>query len=105
MTKAQIEIILLGSRFETMNKYVDLSNDDGTISKGIAKAMQEYAERYHISKVKENELLHSVGERNLQEPPKAKYRCLLCGRDKFTRKSPHNCSGGFRKRKIKWELI
>ena len=58
--REKIEIVLLGSRFETMNKYVDLSHDDGTISKCIAKAMQEYAERYHISKVKENELLHSV---------------------------------------------
>lgn len=34
-----------------------------------------------------------------------RYRCLLCGRDKFTRKSPHNCKGGFRKRNIKWEPI
>ena len=33
-----------------------------------------------------------------------KYRCLLCGRDKFTRKTPHYCIGGFRKRKIKWEV-
>lgn len=60
MTKEQKEIVLLGSRFETMNKYIDLSQDDGTISKGIAKAMQEYAERYHHAKVKENELLHGV---------------------------------------------
>lgn len=35
----------------------------------------------------------------------ARYRCLLCGRDKFTRKSPHNCISGFRKRGIKWETI
>lgn len=34
-----------------------------------------------------------------------RYKCLLCGRDKFTRKSPHVCVGGFRKRKIKWEEI
>ena len=27
-----------------------------------------------------------------------KLKCLLCGRDKFTHKSPHKCVGGFRKR-------
>jgi uncharacterized protein CbrC (UPF0167 family) len=31
--------------------------------------------------------------------------CLLCGRDKFTHKSPHYCSGGFRKHKIKWAIV
>lgn len=30
------------------------------------------------------------------------WKCMLCGRDKFTRKSPHKCKGGFRKRKIAW---
>jgi len=34
-----------------------------------------------------------------------RYKCLLCGRDKFTQKSPHNCVGGFRKHKIKWQKI
>jgi len=34
-----------------------------------------------------------------------KLKCLLCGRDKFTHKSPHYCVGGFRKRKIKWAII
>ena len=34
-----------------------------------------------------------------------RYRCLLCGRDKFTRKTPHHCLGGFRRRNIKWEEI
>ena len=33
-----------------------------------------------------------------------KLTCLLCGRDKFTNKSPHYCAGGYRKRKIKWGL-
>jgi hypothetical protein len=33
------------------------------------------------------------------------YKCLLCGRDKFTRKSHHNCVGGFRKRGLRWEPI
>lgn len=47
MTEEQKEIVLLGSRFEIMNCFVDLSQDDGTISKGIAEAMQKYAELYH----------------------------------------------------------
>ena len=33
------------------------------------------------------------------------YKCLLCGRDKFTHKSPHKCIGGFRKRKLKWAVL
>jgi len=34
-----------------------------------------------------------------------RYKCLLCGRDKFTQKSPHRCRGGFRKRNIIWKII
>lgn len=34
-----------------------------------------------------------------------RYKCLLCGRDKFTQKSPHCCRGGFRKRNIEWTTI
>ena len=34
-----------------------------------------------------------------------RYKCKLCGRDKFTSKQPHKCVGGFRKRKIIWEEI
>lgn len=45
----------------------------------------------------------SMSEINIQITKK--YKCLLCGRDKFTRKSPHKCNGGFRKRKIKWEEV
>lgn len=33
-----------------------------------------------------------------------KYRCNLCGRDKFDKPSPHRCISGFRKRKIEWSL-
>jgi hypothetical protein len=32
------------------------------------------------------------------------YTCLHCGRDKFTKKQPHNCTTGFRKRKLAWSL-
>lgn len=48
---------------------------------------------------------HIVTNRTLNEKKPVRYRCLLCGRDKFTRKSPHNCKGGFRKRNIKWQPI
>lgn len=41
----------------------------------------------------------------LKDPKLIRYKCLLCGRDKFTRKSPHNCNSGFRKHKIQWEII
>lgn len=33
------------------------------------------------------------------------YRCLLCGRDKFTRKSPHKCIDGFRKHNLVFQKI
>lgn len=36
---------------------------------------------------------------------KHKYKCLLCGRDDFNTPTPHNCIGGFRKRKLKWEKV
>ena len=39
-----------------------------------------------------------------QEKPK-RYKCLLCGRDKFTQKQAHICENGYRKRGIKWEEI
>ena len=38
----------------------------------------------------------------LKEPNYVRFKFTLCGRDKFTRKSPHKCVGGYRKRKIKW---
>lgn len=40
-------------------------------------------------------------------PPKEqpKYKCLLCGRNKFTRKQPHKCNGQNRKRGLKWEKV
>jgi len=34
-----------------------------------------------------------------------RYKCLLCGRDKFTAKQPHKCRDGFRKRKIQWAEV
>ena len=39
------------------------------------------------------------------KPKIVRWKCKLCGRDKFTRKSPHRCNSGFRKRHIIWEAI
>lgn len=33
------------------------------------------------------------------------WKCLLCGRDKFTHKTPHKCVGGYRKRNIIWQKL
>lgn len=74
MTEEQKNIVLLGSRYETMNKYIDLSNDDGTIAKGIAEAMQEYAERYHIAQTKKLHQ-HTVSGRSEQLLALAQYMC------------------------------
>ena len=34
--------------------------------------------------------------------PEKQLYCLLCGRDKFIRKTPHICNGVYRKRRIIW---
>lgn len=41
----------------------------------------------------------------LQQTVSCRWKCMLCGRNKFTRKSPHKCVGGFRKRKIIWQKV
>ncbi len=43
-------------------------------------------------------------EVKLKDEPK-RFRCKLCGRDKFTKRSPHKCRGVFRKRDIEWEEL
>jgi len=34
-----------------------------------------------------------------------RYKCNLCGKDTFTRKTPHKCIGGYRKRGLKWTSV
>jgi hypothetical protein len=34
-----------------------------------------------------------------------RYKCPICGRDKFTQPTPHKCKGGFRKRNINFQII
>jgi len=34
-----------------------------------------------------------------------RYKCLLCGRDKFTQKQPHICGVSYRKRGLKFEEV
>jgi hypothetical protein len=64
MTPEQKEIILLGARFEILNKHIDLYylyDRDGEFDhdhanlriEKVAAAMQEYAELYLIAKTKE----------------------------------------------------
>lgn len=33
-----------------------------------------------------------------------KYKCLFCLRHNFDKPMSHNCVGGYRKRKIEWEI-
>ena len=46
-------------------------------------------------------------KRKVREKPTqpARYRCTLCGRDKFTRRTAHYCNHGYRKRGIVWEEL
>lgn len=34
-----------------------------------------------------------------------KYKCTICGRNKFDSKQPHKCVGGFRKSGFVWEVV
>lgn len=53
-----------------------------------------------------NEVNKLVGmAKTIEKKEPVRYKCLLCGRDKFTKKTPHQCVGGYRKRKLKWEEI
>ena len=58
MTEDQKEIVLLSSRIEILNKYIDFSKDGIMEREEIIKAMQEYAELYYLSKTK-NEIFKS----------------------------------------------
>ena len=60
----------------------------------------QYWNRHRVLKAELEQLL--INFNNPQTLKPIRYQCMLCGRDKFTRKSPHNCSGGFRKRNIEW---
>lgn len=58
--------------------------------------------------VKEHRRQYELNRGALDQPSvthASRWKCMLCGRDKFTRKSPHKCVGGFRKRKIIWQEI
>lgn len=52
MTEEQKEIVLLGSRFEILNKYIDFSKDGIIEREEAIKAMQEYAELYHVAQLR-----------------------------------------------------
>lgn len=56
----------------------------------------------HRELKEELKLLLSSGSSELRP---VRYKCLLCGRDKFTRKTSHYCVGGYRKHNIEWQPI
>ena len=60
----------------------------------------QYWNRHRELKAELQLLLSSVSSRKPD-----RYKCLLCGRDKFIRKTPHRCNNGFRKKGIKWQPI
>ena len=48
---------------------------------------------------------NKVSNRTLEDIKPTRYKCLRCGRDKFTSKQAHKCDTGFRKRNIIWRPI
>lgn len=69
----------------------------------------EDANEMHFHEVDRKWIIEAMEEyAALSQPPiirSGRWKCMLCGRDKFTHKSPHKCVGGFRKRKIIWQEV
>lgn len=42
---------------------------------------------------------------SLEQGTPARWECTVCGRDKFTKRTPHKCVGGYRKKNLKWRPI
>lgn len=61
-------------------------------------ALNEFFADYVANKLS----IHNVSNRTLEDIKPTGYKCLRCGRDKFTSKQPHKCDTGFRKRNIIW---
>jgi len=80
--------------YSNASEYEDARDETTNTWLFFAEAM----EQYHQSKVN-NGVLDDVSNSKEQKP--IKYQCLFCNRS-FKRKIPHNCKGGFRKRKIEW---
>ena len=55
-----------------------------------------------LNAINEALTIHGVSNRTLEDIKPTGYKCMRCGRDKFTSKQPHNCDAGFRKRNIIW---
>jgi hypothetical protein len=58
-----------------------------------------------IENVQQPNSITSAGSEKLPVIHNGRYKCMLCGRDKFTSKTPHKCIGGYRKRKIIWQEV
>ncbi len=59
--------------------------------------LEKFYKHFSLKNADEHSLTNSV------KP--VRYKCLLCGRDKFISKTAHNCIGGYRKHGLKWEEI
>jgi hypothetical protein len=82
--------------------YKDLEYFDKSVGKYFDNYLYEHdLEKYieHLESKVNNGVLDDVSNSKEQKP--IKHQCLFCNRS-FKRKIPHNCKGGFRKRKIEW---
>jgi len=61
---------------------------------------EQHWNRHRELKAELQLLLSGVGYRKPN-----RYKCLLCGRDKFTRKQSHKCGNIYRKRNIEWQPV
>ena len=86
--------------------YYDKNNNpDGYSEKGIVAGDDISSLRWTLNEMQKclNSPILWAGEKFPSEC-KIRYTCDLCGRNKFTAPIPHNCVGGFRKRKLQWSL-
>jgi hypothetical protein len=68
------------------------------MAKDLQEALRIVNAQYPVAIFEEKDVLsHKTGD-------SIRYKCELCGRDKFTQKTPHKCKGGYRKRGLKWKM-
>ena len=91
MDKVEIYEWLKSQKYQT--GYDEVGEYVMYYSVDMPRILEDYYE-YKVKKLNKPAVIHS-----------GNWKCLLCGRDKFTHKTPHKCVGGYRKRNIIWQKL
>ena len=104
LNKYQKEALFISGYFNPKNNHDMLDPKDYEHIDYIARRLQRMCEGKPKTLESSNCNIADVTNRTFAKKIVG-YKCLLCGRDKFIRRTPHNCVGGYRKRHLKWEPI